>query len=158
MRYHRGTLTYSNSSFNQSLIQETDWPHCFTLQTTEMPFNQTGEPVFFPAHLRAHTPARTLAHKHTHLHYASFFRLIRGLPRDVDVGRGPSSLSLLSRRPTFLICSPGDGGTDGERRGSKRGGRRRRGNRKDVIKTSTSDSQNQTSPKLRLLRSTLRRR
>lgn len=31
-------------------------------------------------------------------------------------------------------------------------------NRKDVIKTSTSDSQNQTSPKLRLLRSTLRRR
>lgn len=56
---------------------------------------------FFPhtcvhTHLRAHTPARALAHKHTHLHYASFFRLIRGLPRDVDVGRGPSSLSPLS--------------------------------------------------------------
>lgn len=51
---------------------------------------------FFPAHLRTHTPARTLAHKHTHLHYASFFRLIRGLPRDVDAGRGPSSLSPLS--------------------------------------------------------------
>lgn len=75
-----------------------------------MPFNQTGEPVFFPAHLRAHTPARTLAHKHAHLHYASFFRLIRGLPRDVDAGRGPSSLSPLSRPDVSHLFARGTEG------------------------------------------------
>lgn len=123
-----------------------------------MPFNQTGEPVFFPAHLRAHTPARTLAHKHTHLHYASFFRLIRGLPRDVDVGRGPSSLSPLSPPDVSHLFARGtEGLTESGAEVNGAGGDDVE-NRKDVIKTSTSDSQNQTSPKLRLLRSTLRRR